>query len=565
MKVSPLLSKPKPRAFSKIFVVISLLLFSGSAAAAAGVASAHPLATKAGIEILEKGGNAFDAAVAITAAIAVVEPAGSGIGGGGFWLMHDAFTGRSIMVDGRETAPGKAHRDLYLDDAGEVVPNLSVDGPLAAGIPGEPAALAWISSVYGDLSLAENLAPAIRYAEEGFAIGEHYQRLMKFRHEVIKASPAAADIFLDNGNVPEPGWVLRQPDLANVLRAIAEQGFDGFYRGKVAENLVRGVQDAGGIWSLDDLSSYQVRIREPVVAEYKGMKMTSAALPSSGGLVMAIVLNQLEKIDLDALDALTRKHVLVESMRRAYRDRAAYMGDSDLIEVPIDRLLGDEHANRLSESISTSKATPSSELEPVHQDGPKGTDTTHFSVIDEQGNLVSATLSINYPFGSGFVPPGTGVLLNDEMDDFSSKPGVPNVYGLVGNEANAIAPGKRMLSSMSPTFLETDDRVAVIGTPGGSRIISMVLQGALTFHEGGSAEDIVSKARIHHQYLPDRIQYEPEALSAKEIVRLYVKGHQLHPRGRTWGNMHAVILDKASGDIEAASDPRGEGEATVID
>ncbi|MBX2869292.1 MAG: gamma-glutamyltransferase [Acidiferrobacterales bacterium] len=549
----------------RILLFFSCLLLSSHAAGAAGVASAHPLATKAGIEILEKGGNAFDAAVAVTAAIAVVEPSGSGIGGGGFWLMHDAFTGKNIMVDGRETAPGKAHRDMYLDEAGEVIPNLSVDGPLAAGIPGEPAAIAWISSVHGNLSLAENLAPAIRYAEEGFAVGEHYQRLMQFRHEVVKASPAAAAIFLDDGNVPEPGWILRQPDLAKVLRALAIEGFDGFYRGEVAETLVHGVQEAGGIWTLEDLADYRVRIREPIEVQYRDMKVTSAALPSSGGLVMAIALNQLAKVELDTLDELAHKHVLVETMRRAYRDRAAYMGDSDFVDVPIARLLGDEHATNLQQSISISKATPSSDLEPVHQDNPKGSDTTHFSIIDNEGNRVSATLSINYPFGSGFVPPGTGVLLNDEMDDFSSKPGVPNVYGLVGNEANAIAPGKRMLSSMSPTFLETEDRIAVIGTPGGSRIISMVLQGALAFHAGASAEKIVSKPRIHHQYLPDRIQYEPDAFTAKEIVQLYVKGHQLHPRGRTWGNMHTVILNKASGEIEAASDPRGEGQASVIE
>ncbi len=547
-------------------ILVSIIGLSHSAKllAAAGVASAHPLATEAGIEILQKGGNAFDAAVAITAAIAVVEPSGSGLGGGGFWLMHQASSGESLMLDGRETAPAAAHRDMYLDNAGEIIPKLSIDGPLAAGIPGEPAALVWIAENRGVLPLAESLAPAIRYAEEGFEIGEHYQRLMNFRHETVLASPAAAAIFLDQDNVPEPGWVLRQPDLANVLRAISDQGFDGFYRGPIAKALVEGIQNAGGIWTLEDLANYRVKVRQPVKANYHGMEITSASLPSSGGLVMAITLNQLSKLDLSSTNSLTQTHLLVEAMRRAYRDRAAYMGDSDFVEVPTEKLLSDSYAKSLKETISQSKATPSSELDPIAVDDEKGTDTTHFSVIDSDGNRVAATLSINYPFGSGFVAPGTGVLLNDEMDDFSSKPGTPNVYGLVGNEANAIAPGKRMLSSMSPTFLETNDRIAILGTPGGSRIISMILQGALAFHSGADAKEVVSKGRIHHQYLPDRIQYEPDAVSLKEIVQLYAKGHSLTPRGRTWGNMQAVVLDKKSGELDAASDPRGEGAARVI-
>jgi len=550
--------------FVILFSIVSLISTS-NLFAAAGVASAHPLATQAGIEILKKGGNAFDAAVAITAAIAVVEPSGSGLGGGGFWLMHQSSNGESQMLDGRETAPAAAHRDMYLDSTGEIIPKLSIDGPLAAGIPGEPAALAWITENRGVLTLADNLAPAIRYAEEGFEIGEHYHRLMSFRYETILASSDAAAIFLDEGKIPEPGWVLRQPDLAIVLRAISEKGFDGFYRGPIARALVEGVQKAGGIWTLEDLANYRVILRQPIKANYNGMEITSASLPSSGGLVMAIALNQLAKMDLSSVDSLTQTHLLVETMRRAYRDRAAHMGDSDFVEVPIEDLLSDAHAESLKDTISQSKATPSSELEPIETDGEKGTDTTHFSVIDSDGNRVAATLSINYPFGSGFVAPGTGVLLNDEMDDFSSKPGTPNVYGLVGNEANSIAPGKRMLSSMSPTFLETKDRIAILGTPGGSRIISMVLQGALAFHSGASAKEVVSKGRIHHQYLPDRIQYEPDALALKEIVQLYAKGHMLAPRGRTWGNMQAVILDKTTGELDAASDPRGEGTAMITD
>lgn len=551
----------------KLFASILLLaaLLPQQSIAAAGVASAHPLATEAGMRVLQQGGNAFDAAVAVTAALAVVEPAGSGLGGGGFWLLHDVATGKDMMLDGREKAPNAASRDMYLDQAGEVIPGSSVDGPLAAGIPGEPAGLVWLSNLYGELPLQQSLAPAIEYAEQGFAVGEHYHRLMKFRHDAILDSPAATEIFLDNGKVPEVGWKLIQKDLANTLRALAEKGFDGFYRGQVAEALVRGAQEAGGVWTMEDLAAYRVKLRQPVQAEYAGMKLTSAALPSSGGLVMAIALNILSQFDIENMDDTTSTHVLVEAMRRAYRDRAEYMGDSDFVEVPVERLLEIEYAKSLSESIDLKHATSSADLPSATGMMVESNNTTHFSVVDHAGNRVAATLSINYPFGSAFVPPGTGVLLNDEMDDFSAKPGVPNVFGLVGAEANAIEPGKRMLSSMSPTFLESEDRIAVLGTPGGSRIISMVLLGALAFSQGASAEEIVSTPRIHHQYLPDKIQYEPEALTPSQIVRLYVRGHKLEPRGRTWGNMHAVIVDKASGKVTAASDPRGEGVATVVD
>lgn len=536
-----------------------------NAPAAAGVASAHPLATAAGIEILEQGGNAFDAAVAVTAALAVVEPTGSGLGGGGFWLLHDTTTGKDTMLDGRERAPLAARRDMYLDNQGDVVPGLSVDGPLAAGIPGEPAALAWLSSTQGDLPLSQSLAPAIRYAEEGFAVGEHYVRLAKFRADAIRQSGAAAAIFLDNNEVPSPGWVLKQPDLALVLREIANDGFDGFYRGKVAQQLVEGVRAAGGLWTADDLASYQVVVRNPVVASYRGMKLTSATLPSSGGLVMAIALHILSTFDLTKLDEITHTHVLVEAMRRAYRDRAEFMGDSDFVDVPVERLASLDYGVQLSQDIELSRATPSDSLRPVQPDSVKAADTSHFSVVDNVGNRVAATLSINYPFGAAFVAPGTGVLLNDEMDDFSSKPGEPNVYGLVGAEANAIEPGKRMLSSMSPTFLETNDRIAVLGTPGGSRIISMVLQSALAFEQGATAEEMVGKPRIHHQYLPDQIQYEADALTASEVVRLFIKGHKLEKRDGTWGNMQAIVIDKHSGTVTAASDPRVEGEAQTID
>ncbi|HEY9052753.1 MAG TPA: gamma-glutamyltransferase family protein, partial [Gammaproteobacteria bacterium] len=380
----------------------------------------------------------------------------------------------------------------------------------------------------------------------------------------LRKSPAAAKVFLQNNEVPEKDFIIRQEDLAGTLEAIANKGAAGFYQGSLAKQLIKGVNRAGGIWSLQDLKDYRVIEREPLVSEYRGMTLTSVAPPSSGGVAMIEILNQLSNWKLEALPQSQRVHLIVEAMRRAYRDRAEYLGDSDFVAMPINRLTHPMYAAGLAATIHPDKATPSASLPGVIS-AEVGQDTTHFSVIDHEGNRVAATLSINYPFGSCFVPPGTGVLLNDEMDDFSSKPGVPNVYGLVGNEANAIEPGKRMLSSMSPTFLETEDRIAVIGTPGGSRIITMVLLGALEFFNGANADAIVNLPRFHHQYLPDMIFYEPDAFDPELQHALEQKGHQLQQGDRSWGNMQVVILDKGSSKIDAAADARGLGSASIID
>lgn len=528
------------------------------------VASAHPLATQAGLEILENGGNAFDAAVAVSAALAVVEPSGSGLGGGGFWLLHRESDGLQLMVDGRETAPQAAHRDMYLDSDGNPVRRLSLDGPLAAGIPGEPAALDYLSKEYGNLPLAAALAPAIRYAEQGFPLDEKLRGKLKRRIKAIQASPAAAKIFLRDQQLPPVNAVIRQPDLAWVLKQMAAKGRDGFYQGQVAEKLVAGTRGAGGIWTREDLKNYQLALRRPVVGKYKNYRVVSAAPPSSGGAVMVEIFSMLDKLGLPRTGP-TRQHLIIEAMRRAYRDRAEYMGDPDFVNVPVAKLISDSYTSALANSINPKQATPSSDLRPVVAEQYTGTDTTHFSVIDQQGNRVSATLSINLMFGSGFVPPGTGVLLNDEMDDFSKKPGVPNAYGLVGAEANAIAPGKRPLSSMSPTFIESDSRIAVVGTPGGSRIISMVMLAALDFMEGGDAASMVALPRFHHQYLPDAISFEPDAFSAAEQGALTRMGHSLKPRSSSYGNMHVVVADKMADrwQVSAASDPRGIGAAKV--
>ncbi|MES9898427.1 MAG: gamma-glutamyltransferase [Sedimenticola sp.] len=550
-----------------LLVALLLLTLSDNILAApnlTAVASAHPLATRAGLQVLQQGGNAFDAAVAVSAALAVVEPYSSGIGGGGFWLLHLADDNSDVMVDGRERAPLTAHRDMYLDSEGAIVPRLSMDGALAAGIPGEPAALVHIANKYGKLPLATLLAPAIKLAREGFPVTAHYQRMAGFRLKALKASKSSNAIFLDQGEIPDIGYLINQPDLAATLETMANHGRDGFYKGEVAAKLIRGVTKAGGIWSQKDFDEYQIIEREPIKGRYQDYEVISAAPPSSGGIALIAMLNMLENYDLGALDEPTRNHLLVEVMRRAYRDRAEFLGDSDYVEVPTERLIHPYYAKGLAQSIRLDRATKSSEL-PGFAISDGANDTSHFSILDSEGNYVAATLSINYPFGSGLTPEGTGVLLNDEMDDFSAKPGVPNAYGLVGAEANAIAAGKRMLSSMTPTFVRSDDRVAILGTPGGSRIITMVLLGVLEFVEGEDPDAWVSRPRIHHQYLPPKVFIEPDALSVATEKELTSLGHTLEHSKRTWGNMQAVLWDRRASEVKAASDPRGEGEAIASD
>ena len=534
------------------------------AAEQAAIASAHPLATQAGIDILNQGGNAFDAAIAVTATLAVVEPYSSGLGGGGLYLLHQAEKDNYIMIDARERAPLRAHKDLFLDESGNVIAGASINGALSAAIPGVPAALVHLAEKYGKLTLSQSLAPAISHAREGFAVDEYYQRMVGFRLQALQQNKAASDIFLQQGDVPSLNYKIVQTDLAKTLELIATNGFSGFYENALAWQMTRDVRKNGGLWTIKDMATYQVEERSPEVTIYKGMKLVSASLPSSGGLVLSEILGILAEFDIEKMDETQRIHYIVEAMRRAYRDRAEYMGDPDFIEVPVDFLTSELHIKQLAGSINRRLATPSSSLRPVAQPDGNGTDTTHFSIIDKQGNKVSATLSINYPFGSCFVAKGTGVLLNDEMDDFVAKPGVPNVYGLVGSSANAIAPGKRMLSSMTPSIAETRDRIAIIGTPGGSRIISMVLLGILDFYENASAEKIVNAGRFHHQYLPDEIAYEPGVLDEEQVEKLQALGHRTRELDDDYGNMQVIVIDKKTGELDAASDARGVGSAMVI-
>lgn len=526
------------------------------------VATAHPSATEAAFRVAQQGGNAFDAAVAVSAALAVVEPMGSGMGGGGLWLIHRARDGYQSMVDGRERAPLRARKGMYLDDDGELIPDASLNGPLAAAIPGEPAAVAHIAENYGRLPLAVSLEPAIELADKGFHIGERFRRLVEWRQSVL--NKPAREIFLSGGQVPAAGSVIRQPQLAETLREIAARGHDGFYEGWVASTLVSEILSAGGIWSQGDLSEYRVVERSPVVMHYSDARIVSATLPSSGGIVLAQILNMLSLRLPSAGDRVQRVHTIVEAMRRAYRDRALYLGDADFVDIDLEALTSLEYARQLAADISN-VATPSVQLADSELGRAAGQDTSHFSIIDNEGNRVAATLSINYPFGSGFVSRGTGITLNNEMDDFVSKPGVANAYGLVGGVANSIESGKRPLSSMSPTFVEGDDFVAVVGTPGGSRIITMVLLALLELLDGGerSIENVVDLPRYHHQYLPDEITYEPRGLDQGLMRDLRAKGHTLKARTRTYGDMHAVLWNLRSGELSAASDRRGEGQARV--
>ena len=528
----------------------------------AAIASAHPLATEAGFEILDQGGNAFDAAVAVAAVLAVVEPYSAGMGGGGFWLLHQAGTGSNVMVDAREMAPGAATRDMYLDGAGNVMREWSTIGPAAAAIPGQPAAFVHLAERYGRLPLEKTLAPAIRYAEEGFKVDDHYRRMATQARERLGRFPEARRVYLHQGDIPAVGYLLVQKELAQVLRLLAEKGRDGFYDGEVAKKLVEAVQTDGGIWTLEDLKRYQVKERDPIIGNFRGAKIITAAPPSSGGIVMLQALTIIDEYKEGDFDPALMPHVTIEAWRRAYFDRARYLGDPDFVSMPIEGLLSYEYGIQMADSISDKQATPSQLLGKINA-VQQGDNTTHLSVLDQDGNRVAATLSINTLFGSGYMPEGTGVLLNNEMDDFSAKPGTANVYGLVGNDANAIAPYKRPLSSMTPTFVEWDGKVAILGTPGGSRIITMVMLAVLDALEGKSPQQWVSEPRYHHQYLPDAVQAEPVYVGTEEARQLMLKGHKVESTGRPYGNMQAILWDTKAGIVDAASDPRGIGVALV--
>jgi gamma-glutamyltranspeptidase / glutathione hydrolase len=525
------------------------------------IASAHPLATEAGMEMLRAGGNAFDAAVAVSAVLAVVEPASSGVGGGGFYLLHRARDRRDVMVDARETAPAAARPDMYVSP--DRAPGVSsTDGPLAAGIPGEPAAWAHLAARYGRLPLARSLAPAIRIAREGFPLYARLQNAIRVKQARLAADAQTARVFLSNGEVPAVGAVIRQPELAQTLELLARGGAEAFYRGPFAAQLVAGVRQAGGLWTEDDLAHYRVIERQPLTLHYRDATLVTAAPPSAGGVVIGDVLNILSGYDWARLDTDTRRHLTLEALRRAFRDRAEYLGDPDFVTIPLARLLSPDYAAGQATSIRLDRATPSETLRPVVEEA-EGPHTTHFSVLDAAGNRVAATISVNLFFGATFEVPGTGFLLNDTMDDFSVEPGKPNAFQLVGAGANAVGPGKRPLSSMTPTFVETPRGLLIIGSPGGSTIISNVLFGILGWLDGMTAAQIVSMPRVHHQFLPDVVTLEPGALTPDERAALERRGHHLSEGRSPWGNTQVITWDYGSGKIDAASDPRGFGAGLV--
>ena len=519
------------------------------------IAAAHGLATDAGLQILRDGGNAFDAAIAVSSTLAVVEPISSGIGGGGFFLLHDANKDLDVFLDARETAPASATPQAYLDKDGGLDRDRAENGPWSAGIPGLPAALVHLQKNYGRLPLKTTLAPAIRIAREGFPI---YARLAKgygSRRTVMERYPGTRAVFLADGDSPEEGEVLKQPDLARTLELLASRGFDGFYRGDTADKLLAGVKAEGGQWTAAELAAYRVREREPLRFKYRDWDIVTAPPPSSGGVALAEMLHVLEGWDLSKLDAAHRTHVVAEAMRRAFRDRTIYLGDPDFVEAPVARLISRDYAAGLRATIHPDKATPSELLSgqpaPLEDD-----ETTHFSIIDADGNRVSATQTVNLLYGSGLIPPGTGVLLNDEMDDFALRPGTPNAFGVMGFAANAPQAGKRMLSSMTPTFMLSPQKVTALGARGGSRIITQVMLGVLGYDAGLRAQQVSALPRFHHQWMPDAISVESGALDAGAIAALQAMGHKVNAGESVWGDVETVEWNRATHTLSVGSDPR---------
>ncbi|MGE5526396.1 MAG: gamma-glutamyltransferase [Rhodospirillaceae bacterium] len=556
----------RAQSFIASVVVACVVCISAGAAEppqGAAIASAHRLATDAGYEILQQGGNAFDAAVAVAGALAVVEPYSSGLGGGGFFLLHRASDKEQVFVDGRETAPAAARPEQYIDENGAPRPGATTQGGTSVGIPGLPAALVHVAQRYGRLPLHVTLAPAVKLARFGFPVDNRYARIAKLRERHLQSYPRAAKIFLHDGAAPPPGHVVRQPELATTLERLGGEGSPAFYQGSVAEALVRSVNAAGGTWSMSDLARYRVVERAPIRVRYRGATIVSAPLPSAGGIALAQSLTMLENRNIgDPLEP-RYAHLIAEALRRAFQDRALYLGDGDQVEVPVARLTDKTYLQQRGETIDPRHATPSAELKAGDMAKAESGNTTHLSVVDAAGNRVAATLSINWIFGSGIVAGDTGVLLNNEMDDFTVRKDVANSYRLRGSDANAIAPGKRPLSSMTPTFVEDARGVLVLGAPGGSRIVSQVLLATLAYlhAERVDLRALVAAPRYHHQYLPDRLEVEPEAFDASWRTAMSGYGHRLETANRKWGNLQAVFQTRDRRHAEAASDPRGSDVA----
>ncbi|OUL26370.1 gamma-glutamyltransferase [Nostoc sp. RF31YmG] len=540
------------------------------------VVSAHPLASEAGISMLRKGGNAVDAAVATTFAISVVEPFSAGIGGGGFLLMHSEKTGEMKALDFRERAPLNATKNMYLDAQGKVRPNASVNGYLAVATPGTVAGMYEVHRRYGKLPWREVVQPAIALAKNGFTLSRlvTYRSLPAFenRKQVILSNPAAREIFTRNGEYYQPGEKLVQRDLAKTLEAIA-QNPQSFYTGNIAQAIAADMAKNGGLITLADLKAYKPIWRTPICSNFRQAKICSMPPPSSGGVHLLQILNIIGDTDLKSWGwhHPNGLHLMAEAMKIAYADRSQYLGDPDFVKVPVQQLISTAYAKKRRQQINMKVAQPSTEVKPGLETIPnpkskiqnpkfyESPETSHLTVVDEQHNAVSLTFTINLGFGAGVVTPGTGIVLNNEMDDFAAAPGVPNAFGLVGNEANAIAPRKTPLSSMTPTIVTENNRLRMaVGSPGGSTIITQVLQVILNVLEYGmDAGAAVSASRIHHQWLPDELRVEPWGLDAITLQNLRDRGHNIK-EATPWGNANAIVVT-ADNTLEGAADPRGEG------
>ncbi|HMA49978.1 MAG TPA: gamma-glutamyltransferase, partial [Magnetospirillaceae bacterium] len=494
------------------------------------VVTAEKLASSVGADVLKKGGNAFDAAVAVGYALAVVWPEAGNIGGGGFMTLRTG-DGKTNFIDFRERAPKAASANMYLDAQGNVVKGASTDGYLAVGVPGTVAGLELVREKYGTMSRAALLEPAIRLAHDGFVLSQGDAASFKAEAEKLHKDPAAAAIYLGaDGKPRKSGETLTQPDLAASLSAIAQQGADAFYKGAIADAIVKASQAKGGILTKADFESYKVREFKPVTCTYRGYEIVSAPPPSSGGVVVCEILNVLEGYPLAKYGPGSAEtvHVMAEAMRTAYADRNASLGDPDFIKNPVDHLTDKKYGGEIRARIRPDRAGKSTMPASMKAAEPKH--TTHYSIIDDAGNMVGVTYTLNDNFGTGVVAPGTGILMNNEMDDFTAKPGVPNLYGLVQGEANAIAPGKTPLSSMSPTVVTKDGQpFMVIGSPAGSRIPTIVLEAIVNVVDFGmTIQEAIDSPRIHHQWLPDEILTEPYALSPDTLKILGKMGYTVH-------------------------------------
>ena len=528
------------------------------------VVSIHHEATDAGVEILKDGGNAIDAAVATGFALAAVHPIAGNLGGGGFMLVHFA-SGKSTFIDYRERAPLAATTNMYLDAKGNVVPDASITGYKAIGVPGSVAGMVYAEKKYGKLTLARVMAPAIRLASQGFVLTD--EEAGEYHDKTLSMFPESKRIFQRDGNFYKAGEFFKQPDLAATLKTIAADP-DDFYRGHIAKELAADVEKGGGLITVEDLARYSVREREPVTGTYKDYTIISAPPPSSGGVALIEALNILEGYNLSRWKDRTpdEMHLIVEAYRRAYMDRTDYLGDPDYVKIPVDQLIDKKYAAAWRTSIIAEQATPSKDLTrpagfipppPTMNDvRHESTQTTHYSVVDADGNAVAVTTTLNNNFGSAVTATGLGFLLNDEMDDFASKLGVPNMYGLIQGPANTIAPGKRPLSAMTPTIVLKDDKVRfVLGSPGGGRIITTVANIFLSAaDEGLNIQEAVDAPRFHHQYLPDILVMEP-GFSDSTVEGLRAFGYQLKIGGH-WSDGECIAVDPATGDLEGGQDHR---------